>query len=210
MKLTLNRIIKYLILSDLVFYTGWGLFNPVFAIFIVEKIQGGTPLVVGITTSIYWILMALLRLPFGIFLDNRRGERDDYSFTVVGLLIASFVPFGYLYATLPWHLYILQAIHAFGMAMSLAGWSAIFTRNIDPGKEATEWGLSATGYSVGTGLAGVIGGYLVERFDFPPVLVAVGVIGLIGVLLLLVIWPEIKKSDGGSDKRYLHPKEIPF
>lgn len=191
MKLIINKVIKYLILSDLVFYAGWGLFTPVFAIFIVEKIQGGNALIIGVATAIYWILMSLLRIPFGLFLDNKTGESDDYWFTFWGFLIAATVPFGFLYASLPWHLYALQTIYALGMAMNLAGWSAIFTRNIDAGKESTEWGLSATGYSIGTGIAGLVGGYLVNQFDFAPVLIGVGVLGVIGAIMLLVIRKDI-------------------
>lgn len=208
MKLSINRVIKYLILSDLIFYAGWGLINPVFAIFIVEKIQGGTPLVVGIATSIYWITMSLARIPFGIILDKRRGEKDDYFFTVIGLLIAALIPFGYLYITLPWQLYSLQAIYALGMTVSLSGWSAIFTRKIDKGHEATEWSLSATGYSLGTGIAGVIGGYTIERFGFNPVFIAVGILGLIGVILLLMIRRDITKEPWVSESYYFSLKEI--
>ncbi|MFA5967236.1 MAG: MFS transporter [Patescibacteria group bacterium] len=205
----MNRIIKYLILSDLVFYTGWGLITPVFAIFIIEKIQGGDLIVVGIATSIYWILMSLLRIPFGIFLDSKKGERDDYAFMVIGLLIAALVPFGYLYIIHPWQLYVLQTIHGIGMAMSLAGWSAIFTRNIDKGRESTEWGLSATGYSIGTGAAGIIGGYAVETFGFNPVFIGVGILGLLGVSLLLSIKQDLVKQPRAAAVRfYANPRDF--
>jgi len=208
MKLSINRIIKYLILSDLIFYAGWGLINPIFAIFIVEKIQGGDLIVIGTATSIYWITMSLVRIPLGMFLDKRRGEKDDYAFTVLGLLLAALIPFGYLYITLPWHLYVLQVIYACSMAMSLAGWSAIFTRNIDKGHEATEWSLSATGYSLGTGVAGIIGGYTVEKFGFNPTFIGVGILGLIGVILLLVIKQDVTKEKWVPGSFYFSFKEL--
>ena len=191
-KLKLNKIIKYLILSDLIFYTGWGLITPIFAIFIIGNIQGGTILVAGIASSIYWILKSGLRVPIGIFLDNHRGEKDDYFFLVVGLLIAALIPFGYIFSKLPWHIYVLQTVYAVGMAMSLSGWSAIFTRHIDKGKEATEWGLDATSYGIGIGVSAAIGGWAVTQFGFNPVFIAVGVMGLIGVALLLCIKNKIK------------------
>ncbi len=186
-KLKLNKIIKYLILSDLIFYTGWGLITPIFAIFIIGNIQGGTILVAGIASSIYWILKSGLRVPIGIFLDNHRGEKDDYFFLVVGLLIAALIPFGYIFSKLPWHIYVLQTVYAVGMAMSLSGWSAIFTRHIDKGKEATEWGLDATSYGIGIGVSAAIGGWAVTQFGFNPVFIAVGVMGLIGVALIFFL-----------------------
>lgn len=192
MKLKINNIIKYLVLSDLLFFAGWGLITPIFAIFIVDTIQGGTIFVVGIASAIYWILKSILRVPFGIFLDAHKGEKDDYFFLVAGLFIASLVPFGYIFSKLPWHIYVLQAIYGVGMAMSLSGWCGIFTRHIDNGEEATEWGLDATSVGVGTGISAAIGGWAVSQLGFNPVFTIVGILGLIGVALLLGIRNNIK------------------
>lgn len=192
MKFLASKIIKYMILSDLVFWSGWGLFNPIFAIFIVEKIQGGNAFVVGMAIAIYWIVKSLLRVPIGIFLDSLPGERDDYFFSVSGLFIVALIPFGYYFSTMPWHIYLLQAIHGVAMAVSLSGWHAVFTRHIDKGREATEWGIEATTYGFGIGISGVVGGWLVTKFGFEPVLIMVGIMGLIGATILLGLRNEIK------------------
>jgi MFS family permease len=192
MRLIINRIIKYLILSDLVFWSGWGLFNPVFAIFVIEKIEGGDAFVVGAAVAIYWIVKALLRTPIGIFLDSLSGERDDYFFLVLGLFVVALIPFGYYFSSQPWHIYLLQAVHGVAMAVSLSGWYSIFTRHIDKGKEGVEWGIQATTYGLGIGISGLIGGWAVTKFGFEPVLILVGIMGLIGVLILLGLRNEIK------------------
>lgn len=210
MKFKFNKIVKYLILSDLIFYTGWGLVTPIFAIFIVNNIQGGTLLVVSIASSIYWVLKSALRVPIGVFLDKHKGEKDDYFFLVFGLLIAALVPFGYIFSKLPWHIYALQAIYAIGLAMSVSGWAAIFTRHIDKGKEATDWGLDAASYGIGMGVAAAVGGFAVTKFGFNPVFIAVGIMGLIGVVLLLGIKNKIKGVFDGvhpfSLKRIFHER----
>lgn len=79
-KIKINKIIKYLILSDLIFWTGWGLISPVFSIFIVDMIEGGSIFVVGVAVAIYSILNSLLRIPIGMFLDHYKGEKDDFYF----------------------------------------------------------------------------------------------------------------------------------
>jgi MFS family permease len=198
MKFKFNKIVKYLVLSDLVFYAGWGLITPIFAIFIVNNIQGGTILIAGIASSIYWVLKSVLRVPIGVFLDSHKGEKDDYFFLVFGLLIAALVPFGYIFSKLPWHIYALQAIYAIGMAMSVSGWAAIFTRHIDKGKESTEWGLDSASYGIGMGVAALAGGLAVTKFGFNPVFIAVGIMGLIGVVLLLSIRNNIKGVFDGA------------
>ena len=188
----INKIVRYLILSDVAFWTGWGLITPVFAIFIVDEIQGATALTVGIASAIYLISSSLLRVPIGMFLDNRKGEQDDYLFLITGLFIAALVPFGFIFSELPWHVYSLQAVCAIGMAMSLSGWTAIFTRHIDKGKEATEWGLDATFLGFGAGISGIVGGYTVTNFGFTTAFIAVGIFGIVGVILLLFLRNDIK------------------
>jgi predicted MFS family arabinose efflux permease len=185
--LKINRVIKYLIFSDLIFWSGWGFLSPIFAVFIVEKIKGGNLTVVGMATAIYWILKSLLRVPIGIFLDRRKGEEDDFWFLFFGLILASLVPFGFLMANLPIHIYFLQILHAIGMAMSLSGWTAIFTRHIDEGKEATEWALDGTFIDLGTGIAGAIGGLIATSFGFNFIFVLVGIFGISSAILLLSI-----------------------
>jgi len=140
----------------------------------------------------YWITKSLLRIPIGIFLDSLPSEKDDYFFAISGLFVVALIPFGYYFSSQPWHLYLLQIIHGIAMAVSLSGWHAIFTRHIDEGKEATEWGIQSTTYGFGIGISGVVGGWLVNKFGFEPVLILVGILGLIGVAILFGLKNEIK------------------
>ncbi len=187
-----NKIIKYLILTDIAFWTGWGLVTPVFSIFIVDKIQGGSALVVGIATSIYWAFRALLVLPSGKTLDKYMGERDDYLFLVAGNFIATLVIFGYIFAVYPWHIYILQAFYGIGMAISLVGWKSIFTKNIDKGKEASEWALDDTLLSLGTALAGIGTGLMVTNLGYTTTFTIAGVLGVVSVIILLRLRKDIE------------------
>lgn len=194
-----NKIVKYLILADIAFWTGWGLVTPVFSIFIVEKIQGGTALVVGIATAIYWLFRSLLVLPSGKLLDKYVGEKDDYLFLVAGDFIAAMVLFGYMFATYPWHIYLLQVFYGISMAMSLAGWRAIFTRNIDKGKEASEWALDDTLLSFGTAGAGIVSGLLVTELGYSYTFLIAGILGLVSVLVLLCLRKDI---EGVFDRKF--------
>lgn len=192
MNLKLNKIIKYLVLSDLVFYSGWGLISPVFAIFLLNSIAGGNAFVVGLAAGINLVVRSLLRVPFGVLSD--KNQKSSYHFMLWGLLLAALVPIGYIYSSLPVHIYMLQAILGASLAMSTAGWTTLFSRHMDKGKESTEWGVDAVAVGIGPGIAGVLGGAAVTFFSFNAVFAAVTLIGLIGVVMLLFIKKDILRN----------------
>lgn len=206
MSLKLNRIIRYLIYSDLIFYTGWGLISPIFAIFIVGSIIGGNAFVVGIASGVHLIVRSLLRVPFGMKAD--KSQKIAYRFMVYGLFVSALIPFGFIFSKFPWQIYSLQAVLGIGLAMSTAGWTSIFARHMDRGKESTEWGIDAVAVGIGPGIAAALGGLAVTLFSFSLVFVLVGVVGLIGVLLLLFIRKDVlSRTDGKTGKLFV-PHEI--
>ena len=202
MNLKLNKIIKYLIYSDLIFYTGWGLISPIFAIFLLQSIIGGNAFVVGMAAAVHLVVRSLLRIPFGIRAD--KSQRVSYKFMLWGLLIAALVPLGYIISKNVWHIYILQAVLGASLAMSTAGWTCIFTRHMDKGKESTEWGVDAVAVGLGPGIAAAIGGVAVTYFSFNYVFIIVTLVGLIGVLLLLFVKKDILKQAERKSAIFTH------
>jgi len=100
-KFSLNKVVRNLIQTDLIFISSFGLITPVFAVFITKQIEGGDVEVVGFAAAIYWIFKAILQIPIGKFLDKHEGEKDDVSFLVLGYILAAIVPIGYIFSFLP-------------------------------------------------------------------------------------------------------------
>lgn len=195
---SLNKVVKVLIISDFFFLFGWGLVTPILAIFILESIQGGDVKVAGIAVGIYWIGKSIIQIPVAKYLDRNHGEKDDYLALVFGTFLASLVPLGFIWASLPWHMYVLQGIFAVGAAMALPSWAAIFTRHIDKGQEAFSWGLDSSALGLGAGIAGIIGGTVAKDFGFTYLFIGVSVLGIIATLSFLLIknnlLPKTKKQ----------------
>ncbi len=187
----INKIIKVLILSDFFLNLGWGLLSPVFAIFILKNIANQSiteaTKIAGFAALFYWITKSLLEIPIGRFLDKRHGEKDDFWFMVTGTFIVGLVPIGYLFSSVPWHIYFFQSVHAVGMAMTLPAWLAIFTRHIDKGKEAFNWSLETTSIGAGAGIAGGIGGIIAGMFGFNVLFIFVSIFTILSAILLLSI-----------------------
>lgn len=188
---SINKVVKTLIFYDLLLLFGWGLVVPILAIFIMESIQGGNTQVAGLAIGIYWLGKSLLQVPIANYLDKNHGEKDDYYFLIFGTLLASLAPFGFIFASLPWHIYFLQVIHALGMASAIPAWAGIFTRHIDKGKEAQSWALDSSALGIGVGTAGIIGGTVANLFGFVPLFIGVGTFGIISALLLLPLKNEL-------------------
>lgn len=195
---TFNRIIKILILSDFTIYSAWGLISPIFAVFLLESIRGGDASVAGMASGIYWVTKSLLQIPIGKFLDRRRGERDDYRALISGTFLASVIPLGYLLASEPWHIYAMQVVYAFAMAMVIPPWGGLFTRHIDKGREAETWGFESSLLGLGVGIAGIAGGFIAKAFGFAPLFIAVSVFGILGGCLLLLVGKEILPRGNGE------------
>jgi len=202
MSKAVNNIIKFMIASDFVLNLGWGLLGPIFAIFIVQRITVGNPLeaarVAGLAALCYWTTRSVLQIPIGRYLDKNHGEKDDFWFMVIGTFIAGFIPIGYLISSQPWHIYSLQIVYAIGMSMVFPSWLAIFTRHIDKGKEALEWGIESTFLAAGAGIAGGLGGIIASIFGFKSVFVFVSGFTFLAVILLLFIkkdiYPKVKEE----------------
>ena len=193
---SLNKVIKILIFSDFILLFGWGLISPILAIFILQSIKGGDAKVAGMAIGIYWLLKSIIQIPIANYLDKTKGESDDYYALIGGTFLASLVPIGFIFAKSPWHMYILQGVHALGMAFVIPSWSGIFTRHIEKGREAFCWSLDSSALGISAGISGILGGVIAKSFGFVPLFVSVSILGMICVFLLLFLKKEISPKIG--------------
>jgi len=210
-KLDVNRIVKYFILSDLTFLAGWGLLDPLFAVFITRNIPGATMMTVGIMSAIYWGVKSTFQIPISMFLDKFDGEKDDFYALVVGILLASLAMFSFMAASEVWHLYLIQVFKAIAFALYVPAWTAILSRHLDRDKIAFEWALASTSAGFAIGLTGLIGGWLAET-SFYLTFLAGGSFGLCSAIFLIMapnlIIPPRKMKIGEAILRDHGPANI--
>ena len=188
--IAVNRMVKYLVLSDLFFIAGWGFIEPVFAVFIVQKIPGATLTTVGISAAIYWILRSVLQIPFANFLDRRTGERDAFRTLIIGLFLAALSAFAFGWVTQIWELYAVQIVHAIALACYTASWPAIFSRHLDKNRVSFDWSLDNTTVGIASGVSGFLAGVIGVTWGFTAIFVLAGILTLVGAIVIMAI-PEI-------------------
>lgn len=187
-----NKFIRVLIFSDVILLFGFGFITPIFPIFLTENIKGGDVQVAGFAAAIYWVVNSLVLIPFGRFLDQKKGEKDDLLFIVFGNFLSATAVLGYLFSSSPWHIYFLEAVYAVGMGMNIPAYTAIFSRHLDKGKEALQWGTRGALVGFGTGLAGALGGTIAFYFGFHALFVGVAVFIVLSSLFPLLLLQDVE------------------
>jgi len=194
--LKVNRLIRFFVVSDLFFWSGWGLLTPIFAIFIVNRIQGATVLTVGIASAIYWVVKALFQMPVALYLDKHEGERDDFHALISGLILGGITAFSFLLVNSAAGLYFVIFLQALAFGLYTPAWSAIFSRHLDKKNYAFDWSLDNTTIGLALGITAFVGAALASAFGFNAIFVATGVLSFISATILIfvpdLILPDVK------------------
>ena len=190
-----NKIIRVLVLGDIMFFSAYGLIGPIFAVFVTNQVAGATIATAGFAATINLLVRALLQMPIARYIDRHKGEKDDFIFMVAGSTLISVVPFAYFFVSTPLHLYLAQVILGLGGALANPGWFAIFTRHIDKNKEGTEWTLENVGVGLAAAGTAAIGGLLAQRFGFHNLFLIVGVLSLLGLVIQISLYSTVIELD---------------
>ncbi len=192
----INRVIRILVTSDFLLISGFAVFGPVFAVFITQNIEGGTLAIIGFTAAIFQIFKSSFQIPIANYLDKNHGEKDDFYSLMIGSFLIVVVPFLYIFAQKPMHLYIINAIYGLGAAFAIPPWNAIFTRHIDKMHESTDWAVESVSIGIGAASAAALGGILAEKFGFQTVFLVAGIIASAGAATLIKIYSDLRMKVG--------------
>jgi len=182
-----NVVIKVLIASDFIVWSSANLVAPIFAIFVADKLPGGSIEAVGIASMIYFIAKCIVEIPVSTYIDKSKSERDDLYSALLGTILNATIFFLYPIIDSVWQLYLLQIVSGAAAAIAYPGWYSIFTRHIDKTKEAFEWSLYDVLLGLGMAATAALGALLVKQFGFDIVFVAIGVMTILGAFLLFII-----------------------
>jgi MFS family permease len=189
--LSLNRILYVLIFSDFVVISAYGLLAPIFAVFLLERIVGGSLVVIGISEAIYLVTKSLIQVPIGILIDKTKGQKIDFWFLFIGNLLMSLSLFAYIWVRMPWHIYLISFVYGVGGAFAYPAWTGLFTRNIVEHKESFAWSFSTTFVEMGRAGAAILGAAIGEFLGFNSLFVVVGGLSLLGTFLLFLFYDDL-------------------
>jgi MFS family permease len=182
-----GKIIRILILSDFLLHSGWGLLTPIFAIFIVQQVEGGSLAAVGLIVATYWFVKSATQPFIAHFLDVKKGEKDDFKLLVYGMFMVNLVPIGYIFVGHLWQVVFLEIFRGICMACIVPSWYGIFARHIEKGWEAFSWSIDSTGIGLAAAFAAAFGGIIATLLGFKMVFILIAIFGFASALLLITV-----------------------
>ena len=191
----MNRTMKLLMLSDIFVLTGFGLIQPILAIYINDGgLTGGTMLSAGMASALFLFVKSLVQLPFGHYVDKQPGKSN---WLILGTLLMTAVPIIYLSANSIYHVYLAETIYGLGSGLAYPTWLGLWSANLDKGKESFQWSVYSTSTGLGTAATGAAGAALASHAGFAATFISAGLLCLLGCLALIVM--ERRSSIAISD-----------
>src|SRR3989344_1284795 len=191
----LNQVVSIFIVFEFILITSFGFLVPIFSLFVINDIRGGSITTVGFALAVYWIVKSVLQLPVGRWLDRNKGEIDDFWSLFFGREI--------------WHLYTYEVILGVADAFTVPPIYAIFSRHLDKDHEGFEWSvLSSVSFGAGSALGGALGGIIAGMYGFRLVLLFAGLGALTASIVLLLVRPYIRPKRVGGDGILIEMKRL--
>jgi MFS family permease len=178
----MNRTMKLLMLSDIFVLTGFGLIQPILAIFINGNVEGGTVLTAGLASTIFLVIKSLVQLPFGKYIDSHTSKTR---WLMIGTLLMASVPVIYLSADSIYHVYLAESIYGIGSGLAYPTWLGLWSMNLDKGRESFQWSIYSTSTGLGTAATGTLGAAVASLLGFRATFIFAGIMCLLGCFALL-------------------------
>jgi MFS family permease len=185
----MNRKLKLLMISDVFVLTGFGLIEPILAIFFKENLIGGTIFAAGIASTIFIVTRSIIQLPFSRYVDDHENK---VRWLIIGTFIIATVPCIYIFSKSIIHIYAAQVIYGVGAGLAYPTWLGLWSINLDRKHESFEWSLYSTLTGLGTAATAAIGAAIAEFFGFRYTFAMVGIMALVGCAILF--WLEKKHA----------------
>jgi MFS family permease len=194
-EIKMNRVVRFFILSDYIFWSGWGIVNPVFAVFILQKIGEANVFTIGAAAAVYYLSKALSEVPISVYLDKHNGEKDDFYALVLGLLIGGCVSLTFLAVRNITELLLVMVAQGIAFALYSSSWPTIFSRHLDKDQYAIEWTLDHFGIDVLSAAAAFLGGGIALVFGFNFIFIFAAVFAFIAASVLFFVPDLILPKD---------------
>lgn len=183
--------LKILLYGGSLWYLGEGMFGPLLAVF-TERV-GGSVLDISWAWAMYLVFYGVLAIILGRAADHmHKGKMMMWGYGLNALFT-----FGYLLVSNPLQLLAVQAGLGIAAALAMPTWSALYDEFSTEDVDGAAWGLAGGMASIVTGIAIVVGGFIVEYSSFTLLFIVMGCIQVVATIYQANILRVMKKQETG-------------
>lgn len=172
----MNSKTRILLVSSNLWYFGEGMFGPLLAVFAGQV--GGNVLDISFAWAIFLAVSGVMNIVVGRISDRYSKEK----LLVAGYALNAAVTFGYIFVSNPAELFLAEALLGVAAALASPTWYALFAQHGNKDSAGHEWGNVTGQAKIATGVAMVLGGYIVTYFSFAALFLFMGVIQSVAAL----------------------------
>jgi len=194
----INKIIKFVFLTNSAYSFGHGFVMPFLAVFASTRLEGGNIAVASIASGIFLSSIGISQLAGGRALDiilknKQKGTRRMFYIFSARYLFAAIVFASLLLVTSPWQLYLNQAFLGIFIGSTQPFANVIQTKYMDKGEEGLEWGINGFVFHICAGISAFLAGFIIAQFGFSAIFALGSVFHFIAFFLAIQTFREYKK-----------------
>ncbi len=188
----INPIIKAFILSEAFLWSAWNFTTPLFAIFVINDIEGGTIQAAATGYSLYLVTRVIFELISGRLLA-KSGDKRKFFLAIFGIFCLSIAYIGFSFSTTILQMFLFYFVVGIGLGTASPAKNSLFSIHLDKNKEATEWSLADAVTFICMALAAALGGFIATQYGFKSLFILASVINFLSIIPY-VLQINIRKS----------------
>jgi MFS family permease len=184
-----NLYLRTVYFANGIFVFGHALVVPIFALFLndfnIDLIQ------ISFTSTVYLVSTAFFLVILSLIGD--RFSRKT-RFVAIAYLIRGIVWFSYIFVTSIEQVYFLQVIAGLGEAIGSTFFQVVVAEHLDEGHHVQDYSVWKLIESMAAGLAAVVGGFIVETFNFQVLFGLMAILSVLSTLTFILGMRQYRKS----------------
>jgi MFS family permease len=191
----MNKIVKSFIVSEFFWASAWNAIIPVFSVFAIKAVPGSNISLATTAFGVHVAVRIIVELLFSKYFSNVTSNRARIMFTLIGIVIVCCGYIGFAFIDNPALSYVFYGLLGLGIGISVPPKMALFSSNLEKGKEAFAWSILDVTSMGGSAVAAVIAGTVIHIYGFQTLFAISAFVNLLSALpyILLIDDRDIMK-----------------